>query len=161
MVRVRFRIQDVNPRRSDARYDQVTTLHMRVRVLRGEARAARVPAKVMQLVIVVGKITLADELAISGGTRIDVNNAHGVALPILADVEQRDVGDAFRRGLHRHARRRIKGWIRHHGHIHILLWQRVTATDLTRIGSTRCEAVTRRYKQATTNQSRGTMEKRR
>src|ERR1700730_14298479 len=155
MVRVRFRIQDVNPRRSDARYDQVTTLHMRVRVLRAEARAACVPAKVMQLVIVVGKINLTDELAISGGPRIDVDNAHGVAPPILTDVEQRDVGDAFRRGLHRHARRRIKAWIWRQGHIHILLWKRVTAKDSTRLGSTRCDALTRRYKQATTNDSKG------
>src|ERR1700692_3021740 len=106
---------------------------MRVRVLRTEAPAACVPTEVMQLVIVVRKIYLADELAISGGTRIDVNNAHGVALPIPANVEQRDVGDAFRRRLHRHARRRIKGWIRHQGHIHILLWQRVTAKDLTQL----------------------------
>src|ERR1700731_937474 len=127
---------------------------MRVRVLRAEARAACVPTEVMQLVIVVGKIYLADELAISGGTRIDVDNAHGVALPILADVEQRVLGDAFRRGLHGHARRRVKGWIRHHGHIHILLGQRVTAKHLTRLGSTRRDTVTRRYEQATTNHSR-------
>src|SRR6266404_5105126 len=94
---------------------------MGMRVLWAEARAACVPAEVMQLVIVVGKFYLADELTISGRTRIDVDDAHGIALPILADVEQRDVCDAFRRGLHRHTRRRIKGWVRHHGHIHIPL----------------------------------------
>ena len=132
MIGVRFRIQDVNPGRPDARHDQVTTLHVRVRGLRAEARAARVPAEVMQLIIAVGKIHLADELTIRGGARIDVNDAHGVALPILADVEQSDVSDVFRRGLHRHARRGVKGWIRHQGHIHILLWQRVTAKDLPR-----------------------------
>src|SRR5579864_1558411 len=132
MIGVPFGIQDVNPGRPDARYHQVSTLHMRVRVLRAEARAACVPTEVMQLVIALGEIYLANELAKSGGTRIDVNNADGVALPILTDVEQRDVGDAFRRSLHRHARRRIKGWIGRQGHIRILLWQRVSTKGLTR-----------------------------
>jgi hypothetical protein len=83
----------------------------------------------MQLIIVVGKIHLAEELTISGGTRLDVDNAHGIALPTVADVKQSDVSDAFRCCLHRHARRGVKGWIRHQGHIHILLWQRITAQD--------------------------------
>src|SRR5207237_9038568 len=105
MIWVRFRIQNVNPGRPDARYDQIASLHVRMRSLRAEARAARVPAEVMQLVIVVGKIHLADDLAVSGRTRIDVDNAHSVTFPIFADVEQTDVGAALPRGLHRHARR--------------------------------------------------------
>ena len=64
MIGVRFRIEDVNPGGRDARHNQVTALHVRVRGLRAEARAARVPSEVMQFVIVVGEIHLADELAI-------------------------------------------------------------------------------------------------
>src|SRR5579871_1911699 len=63
--------------------------------------------------------------------RIDIDNAHGVMFSILADVQQRDVSDVFRRGLHRHARRGVKGWIRHQGHIHILLL-RGCGKDLSR-----------------------------
>ena len=85
-----------------------------MRGLRAETRAARIPAEMMQLIIAAGKIRLPDEPAILGGTRIEVNDAHGVALSILADVEQSDISEAFRRGLHRHARRRVKSWIRTH-----------------------------------------------
>jgi len=97
---------------------------MRVRVLRAEARTTSVPAEVMQLIIVARKIHLADDLAKSGRMLIDINNAYGVAFPVLADVQQRDVSDVFRRGLHCHAGRGVKGWIRHQGHIHILLLQK-------------------------------------
>src|ERR1700722_7051121 len=51
MIGVRFRIQDMNAGRPNAGHNQVTTLHVGVRSLRAEARAARVPAKVMQLII--------------------------------------------------------------------------------------------------------------
>jgi hypothetical protein len=49
--------------------------------------------------------------------RFDVDNTHRVVFSILADVEQTDVCEVFRRGLHGHARRGVKGWIRHQGHI--------------------------------------------
>ena len=65
-----------------------STLHVRVRGLRAEAGAACVPAEVMQLIIVVGEIQLADNLTILGGMRVYVNDAHGAPLPTLADVEQ-------------------------------------------------------------------------
>ncbi len=103
MIGVRFRVQDVNPGRPDARHNQVTTLHVRVRGLRAEARAASVPAKVMQLVIVIGKIHLAEELTIRGGARVDVDDSHRVPLTALANVEQSYVSDAFRGGVHRQA----------------------------------------------------------
>ena len=101
---VRLGIQDVNPRRPDARHDQVATLHVRMRGLRAKTRAAGIPAEVVQLIIAAGKIGLPDEPPVLGGTRIEVNDAHGVVLSILAGVEQRDISEAFWRGLHRHAR---------------------------------------------------------
>src|SRR5580704_1193641 len=105
----------MNPGRPNARNDQVTTFHVRVRSLRAEARAARVPAKVMQLIIAVGKIHLAQDLTICGGAWLEVNDTHGVALPVLANVEQSHVSDLLRRGLHRHAWRWVKSWVRHYG----------------------------------------------
>src|SRR5260370_15968990 len=95
MIWVRLRIQDVNPGRPDARYDQIAALHVRVRGLRAEACAARGPAEVMQLIIAAGEIHLAEEPTIRGGARVDVNHAHGVARPALADVKEIDVSDAF------------------------------------------------------------------
>jgi hypothetical protein len=56
---------------------------------------------VVQLIVAVGEIYLADELTIGGRTRVEVNDAHGVPLPVLGDVEESDVSEAFRRGLHR------------------------------------------------------------
>jgi hypothetical protein len=58
----------------------------------------------MKLIITTAKIHLPDEPAILGRIGIKVNDTHGVVLSILAVVEQRDVSQAFRRGLHRHAR---------------------------------------------------------
>jgi hypothetical protein len=58
----------------------------------------------MQLVIAVGKLHLAEELTVSGGTRLEVNDSHGVTLAVLAHIEQSNVSDVFRRGFHRHAR---------------------------------------------------------
>jgi hypothetical protein len=58
----------------------------------------------VQLIIAAGKIQLPDEMAIRGGSRININHAHGIALSTAPDVEQRDVSDAFWRGLHCHAR---------------------------------------------------------
>jgi hypothetical protein len=56
----------------------------------------------MQLIITTTKINLPDEPTVFGGIRIEINDAHGVVLAILADVEQSDVSEAFWRGLHRH-----------------------------------------------------------
>jgi hypothetical protein len=72
--------------------------------LRAKTRAAGIPAEVVQLIIAAWKICLPNEPAVSRGTRIEVNHSHGIALSILAGVEQSDICEAFWRGLHRHAR---------------------------------------------------------
>jgi hypothetical protein len=69
----------------------------------GYALATSVPAEMVQLIIAARKFHLPDETAIFGGTRLEVNDAHSVALSILADVEQRHISEALWRGLHRHA----------------------------------------------------------
>ena len=104
LLGVRLGIEDVDPRRPDAGYDQVAALHVRMRRLRAKARAAGIPAEVVQLIIAAWKICLPDEPPILGGTRIEVNDSHSIALSILAGVEQSDICEAFWRGLHCHAR---------------------------------------------------------
>jgi hypothetical protein len=71
--------------------------------LRTKTRAAGIPAEVVQFVIAAGKICLPDESPILGRTRIEVDNAHRIALSILPGVEQRDISEPFCRGLHCHA----------------------------------------------------------
>src|SRR6516165_10727252 len=85
-----------------------------MRSLRAKACAASVPTEMVQFIVGAGKIHLTNELAIFGGTRLEVNHTHGVAMSIVTDVEERDVGEAFWRGLHCHPRRRIEGWVRTH-----------------------------------------------
>ena len=114
LLRVGLRIEDVDPRRPDAGDDQVAPLHVRVRRLRAQARAAGVPAEMVELVVPAGEVHLSDQPAKFRRLRIDVHDAHGVTLAGRADVEQRDICQAFRGGLHRHRRRGIKSRIRPH-----------------------------------------------
>src|SRR5262245_46274500 len=46
LPRIFFRVQNVYPRRPDPWHDQVTPLHVRMRILRAEARAASIPTEV-------------------------------------------------------------------------------------------------------------------
>jgi hypothetical protein len=57
---------------------------------------------VVQFIVAAEKIGLPHEPAILRGTWVEVNHAHGVVLSILARVQQRDVSQTFRLGLHRH-----------------------------------------------------------
>jgi hypothetical protein len=107
-------VQDVDPRRSDAGYDQVAALHVRMRRLRAKTRAAGIPAEVVQLIIAAWKIRLPHESPITGGTWIEVNDAHSVCLTIVPGWQQSHIRQTLWRGLHRHRRGRIEGWIRTH-----------------------------------------------
>jgi hypothetical protein len=71
----------------------------------------------MELIITTAKIHQPDDPSILGRIGIKVNDAHTVVLSILAVIEQRYISKAFWRGLHRHSRRGVKGWIRHQSHI--------------------------------------------
>jgi hypothetical protein len=73
-------------------------------VLWTKTRTAGIPAEVVQLIIAAWKICLPDELSIPGGTWIEVNHSHGIALSILSGVEQSDIRETFWRSLHCHAR---------------------------------------------------------
>ena len=73
---IRLGIEDMDARRADARHDQVTALHVGMRSVRAEAGAARVPAEMMQLIVAVRHIHLADDMAVAGRGGIDVHDAH-------------------------------------------------------------------------------------
>src|SRR3954468_10754711 len=78
--RIGLRVQNVNSRRPRARHDEIPTLYVRVRRVRTEVRAARVPAEVVQLVVAGRQIRLTDEAAVRPRTWVDVDDANGVAL---------------------------------------------------------------------------------
>jgi hypothetical protein len=80
-----------------------------MRVLRAEARAASIPAEVMKLIVTAAEIHLPDDSAILRRVRIKANDTHAIVLSILAVVKQRNIGETFWRGLHRHSWRRVKG----------------------------------------------------
>jgi hypothetical protein len=109
---IRFRVNDVNPRRTDTRRDQVTPFRMSVRRVGAETCAAGVPAEVMQFVSGVGHIHLADELAVSQGRRIEVNHADRIGAADMARVQQRDVCQFFRWRLTDQFRGRIECRVR-------------------------------------------------
>ena len=77
---ISLRIQDVNPRRSDAGNDQVATFHVGMRSLRTEASAAGVPAEMVQFIVAAGKVGLPDHSSVFGGTWVKINDAHGIPL---------------------------------------------------------------------------------
>jgi hypothetical protein len=58
----------------------------------------------VQLIVAARKVDLPDQPAILGGSRIDVNHTHGVALSIVPDVEKCHIREVFWRSLHCHAR---------------------------------------------------------
>ena len=58
----------------------------------------------VQLVISARKICLPDEPPVLGGTEVEVDDSHSIALSILAGVEQSDICEPFCWGLHCHAR---------------------------------------------------------
>ena len=97
-------------RRSHAGHDEIAPLHMRVRRVRAEARAARVPPEVVQLVAGVGHFDTRDLSAVAWRCGIDVQHSKGVVGGRVG-IEQRHVGKRFRRGLHGHRRRRVKALV--------------------------------------------------
>jgi hypothetical protein len=109
---IRLRVQDVNTRGVDSRHDEVAALHVRMRRIRAQARAAGVPAEVMQLVARVGHVGLPDEPAVALRGWIEVNNTDRVGFALASWIDQRHVGQRFRPGLHRHPGRWTKGRIR-------------------------------------------------
>ena len=55
-------VENVNARRAGARHDEVAAIDVRVRAVGTEARAARIPPEVVQLVVGVRELRLVDQL---------------------------------------------------------------------------------------------------
>ena len=117
LLRVGLGVEDVNARRSQARHNEITALHMGMRRVGAEARRAGVPAEMMQLVAGVRHGDRVDDLRIARRFGIDIHHGDAVRhFPLR--IERRHVGDGLGRRLHGKARRRIEARIwcpRSHG----------------------------------------------
>ena len=111
LLRVRLGVQDVDPRGTNTRHDQVAPLQVRVGRVRAEGGAARVPAEVVQLVTRGRHFYPADDRRACRRPRVDVDHGDAVGPPPLG-VELRDVGDLLGRGPSRQARRGIERGVR-------------------------------------------------
>src|SRR5262245_4387088 len=82
--------------------------------IRTERGTTSIPTKVMQFISGLRHIYFADNCAVSGRLRCEIDYGHRIGLRFLAillGVEDGDVRECFRRRLHCHARRRIECWI--------------------------------------------------
>ncbi len=111
IARIRLGVEHVDARGARARHDQVAPLHVRVRGVGAEVRAAGVPAEVVQFVVAVGQLRLPDDAAVRRGLWVGVHHADGVLAAVLAHVEQRHIGELLGRRLHRQGGRGIEGRI--------------------------------------------------
>jgi hypothetical protein len=104
LARIRLRVEDVDARGIDPRHDQIPPLHVRVRRVGAQARAAGVPAEMVQLVAGDRHPGLADQAAVALRVGVDVHDADRVGRAALLGVDQRQVGEPFGRRLHGHRR---------------------------------------------------------
>ena len=93
--RVGLGVDDVDARRADARNNEVATLHVRVSVVRAEARAAGVPTKVVEFIASVRHVDLTDLPAVGGRRGIDIDYSYGVGAAGEGGIEECDVGELF------------------------------------------------------------------
>ena len=110
LPRVGRGVENVDSRRSHAGHDEIAPLHVRMRRVRAQARAARVPPEVVQLVAGAGHVDTRDLSAVAWRCGIDVQHGKGVVGGRVG-IEQRHVGERFRRGLHGHRRRRVEALV--------------------------------------------------
>jgi hypothetical protein len=101
-------VQHVDAGRVDAAGDEIPPLHVGMRRVRAQARAAGVPAEVMELVADVRHVGLPDQAAVARRLRVEVEDPHRVGLALAGRVDERDVAKRFRLGLHRHPSGRIE-----------------------------------------------------
>ena len=115
---VGLRIEDVDAGRAHARHDQVAALHVRMRGIRAQTGAARVPPEMVQLVAGAWHDDAFDRRAITGRLGIQIEHGHRVG-GLRIRVEQGDVGQCLPSGLHGHRGRRIEALVgqklRHRG----------------------------------------------
>ena len=107
--RVGLGIENVDARRAQPRHHQVAPLDMRMRCVGTQRGAARVPAKVMQLVAGIRHLGAPDDLRVGFRFRIEIEHAQRVMLAVARRrIEGDDVAELLARRLHRHSRRRVE-----------------------------------------------------
>ena len=117
VARIGLGVEDVDSRRPQARHDEVAPLHMRVRGGGTQARAARIPPEVVELVAGARHVDARDLRAVTRRCGIDVEDGQRVAAGRIG-VEQGDIRDRFHGRAHGHRRRRIEGLVgKQFGHV--------------------------------------------
>jgi hypothetical protein len=107
-ARVGLGVDDVDARRVGTGHHEVAALDVRVGRVGAKVRAAGVPAEVVQLVVAVRKIHLADEPAVAAGVGVDVHDAQRIGVPVGPGIEERHIGQRFGGGRRRHGGRGIE-----------------------------------------------------
>ena len=106
-------------------------LDVRMRRVRAERRAARVPSEVMQLVAGVGHLEASDHRREGRRVRVEVEHVNRVAFAVLGiETEGGNVAEALARSLNRHPRRRIKSLVGFPKHGRMPLSIRVATSTL-------------------------------
>src|SRR6266536_5143887 len=77
-----FSVEDVNARRAEARYDQITPLDVRMRRIRAQCRTTGIPSKVVQFIARPGHLHLADALPVGGRVGSHIHYGHYIGTPI-------------------------------------------------------------------------------
>src|SRR6516164_1610576 len=106
-----LRVENVDARRAYTWNDQIAPLDVRMGQVRAQARRARVPTEVVELVTGVRHVHLADDVGIRCRAWIDVDNRNAVGR-LTVRIKHRDIGESFRWGFGRLPRRWIEAWIR-------------------------------------------------
>src|SRR5208282_2765512 len=108
---IRFRVDDVNPRRTQAWDNEVASFEVGMRSVRAERSTAGIPPEMVQFVARIGQIDMTYSCAVRRRAWIDVNHKERVTSRFVVRRERSDVSEALTRCFHRKASRRIKRWI--------------------------------------------------
>ncbi len=114
--RMRFGVDDIDPRRAHAGDDQEAPFQKRVPRQRGQRGGAGIPAEVVQLVSAMGHRHRMHDLAVGRRARFDVDDGQRIGLRGIGAQHHR-VGVLLRRRLHRQCGRRVECgiWPQAHG----------------------------------------------
>src|SRR5262245_35249358 len=100
-ARVGFGIENVNARRAEPRNDQVAAFDMRMRSIRTQRRATRIPSEVMQLIADRSDFGPTHHLRVGLRCRIEVDHTERIMLAILpGGVEAHYVPELLARSVH-------------------------------------------------------------
>src|SRR6516165_8058794 len=92
---VGLRIEDINARRTKAGHDQIPAFDVRMRHIRAQARAARIPTEMMQLITGSGHLDATNDLPVGQRPIVEIHNGHLVVTPACG-IEARHVGQLLR-----------------------------------------------------------------